>query len=180
MKKTKEQTYQELSKEYSDSEIAESFVFSSKLPETQQQSAEADFLKLRMAARENMSDDARLRSQLFTFKLSLRDYFSSPKFDEQFSFAQQIKRYISITGRSNNEIADNLNVHKTKLSRLVNGKEKPNTELMYRLERHSEGEIPAYYWWRLLAKELEYKLKTDHNKREEEASKVSNPLSLRA
>ena len=77
-------------------------------------------------------------------------------------------------------IADNLNIHPTKLSRLINGKENPNIELMYRLEEHSGGELPAFYWWRLHAKELEHKIRTDLEKKLEEAKKVKNALHIRA
>jgi plasmid maintenance system antidote protein VapI len=177
----KEDVYRELSEQYSDGEIAESLVFSSELGNAEQQrEAHGEFLKLRLTARENMSEGARLRSDLYAFKLSLQDYFRSKKFVPEFSFAQQAKRYISLTNRSNSEIADNLAIHKARLSRIVNGKENPNTELMYRLEQHSGGEIPAHYWWRLFARELEYKLRTDHRKKQEEADRVNNPLSLRA
>ncbi|CAH1000960.1 hypothetical protein LEM8419_01971 [Neolewinella maritima] len=175
----KDKLYRELSEQYSEEELAESFVFSSELTDPEEQrEAHAEFLKLRLAARENMDEGAQLRSKLYAFKLSLQDYFQTKKFVQEFSFGQQAKRYIAITNRSNSEIASNLDIHKARLSRIVNGKEHPNTELMYRLERHSGGEIPAYYWWRLLARELEYKLRTDHRKKQEEADRVNNPLSL--
>lgn len=176
----KDSLYQELKEQYSDEEIAESLVFSSELPDTEQREVHAEFLQLRLASRANMSEEAKIRSNLFTLKLAIQDYFRTKKFDPQYSFAEQFKRYISITKRSNGEVAKNLGVHKTRLSRIVNGKENPNTELMYRLDKHSGGEIPAYYWWRLYARELEYMIRTDHTKKAEEASKVMNPLSLRA
>ena len=51
---------------------------------------------------------------------------------------------------------------------------------MYRLEEHSGGELPAFYWWRLYSKELEHKIRTDLEKKLEEAKKVKGSLPVRA
>ena len=97
----------------------------------------------------NMDESDILTANLIKIKLRIKDYFKRSKFEEKFSFSNQLKEYIKITKRSNKEIAENLNIHQTKLSRIINGKENPNIELMYRLEEHSSGELPAFYWWRL-------------------------------
>ena len=70
--------------------------------------------------------------------------------------------------------------HPTKLSRILNEKENPNIELMYRLGKHSDGELPVHYWWRLFSRQLENKIKTDLEKKLDEASKVKGHLDIRA
>jgi len=85
-----------------------------------------------------------------------------------------------VINRTNKEFAEDLDVHQTKFSRILNGRENPNIDLMYRLEEHSSGEIPAHHWWRLYSLELEHKIKTDLGRKIEESKKVKNQIKLRA
>ena len=179
MKKS-EKIYKELSEKYTDEEIAESFVFNEDLNPEEQKKVDEEFRRIRMERLKNMSESDILTANLIKIKLRIKDYFKRSKFEEKFSFSNQLKEYIKITKRSNKEIAENLNIHQTKLSRVINGKENPNVELMYRLEEHSGGELPAFYWWRLYSKELEHKIRTDLKKKLEEAKKVKGSLPVRA
>lgn len=172
--------YDELSKDYSDSELADSFIFSVELPEGEAQEAHKEFLKLRFDRLKSMSEAEILAAKLFVFKLQLQKYFKREKFETDFSFSSGLKKYVELTGRTSTEIAKNLCIHKTKLSRLTNGRENPNIDLMYRLEEHSSKEIPAFYWWRLYSRELEHKIRTDYAKKMVEAGKVRDALDLRA
>ena len=126
-----------------------------------------------------MSESEILFGNLMRIKLRMQDYFKRNKYENQYSFSKQLKEYIDIINRTNKEFADNIDIHKTKLSR-INGKENPNIELMYRLEEHSNGELPAHFWWRLYSRELEHKIKTDLEKKIEEAKKVKDSIKLRA
>lgn len=178
MKKSK--VYDALNKQYTDEELADSFIFSVDLPKAEERVIQEEFLKLRFERLNAMSVEEKISADLFAFKLRLKNYFNLKKFDNDFTFSNQLKKYVQISRRSHADIASNLGIHKTKLSRLINGREKPNIELMYRLEEHSSKEIPAFYWWRIYARELEFKIKTDYTKMKAEASKVENPLKLSA
>ena len=178
--KNKVEVYNELKQDYTEEEVAETFIFNAELSGQEQKEAHQEFVRLRMESLSNLSPTEKLRSNLFAFKLKMQRYFLSKEFNQDYTFAQQLKTYIELTNRSHAEIAENLSVHKTRLSRIVNGRERPNTDLMYRLEKHSDGEIPAAYWWRLFAKESENSIRTDDAKREEESGKVKNPLQLSA
>lgn len=180
MKKDKKQVYEELLQHYGEEEVASSFVASEELPTEAQTEVHKDFLAKRMESLQRLSGDQRLRSELFAFKIQLEDYFKTDRYQEEYSFGSQLKKYIAIVGRTQTEVSNNLSIHKARLSRIINGKENPNPELMYRLQKHSSGAIPAFYWWKLLAKELEYQIKTDKEKMQEESAKVTNPISLRA
>ena len=54
-----------------------------------------------------------------------------------------MKEYIRVVKKTRREIADDLAIHYTKLSRIINDKEEPNIELSYRLEKHSGNLISA-------------------------------------
>ncbi|MEM7575528.1 MAG: hypothetical protein AAF433_21670 [Bacteroidota bacterium] len=179
-KNNKEKLYEDLNKKYTDEELIDSYIFSVDLPKEEQKKIDEEFIRLRFERLKSMTEEEVVSSNLFTFKLKLRKYFKSNKFDHEFTFSKKLKEYIEISKRSNSEIAKNLGLHKTKLSRLINDREKPNIDLMYRLEEHSSKEIPAFYWWRIHARELEFEIRTDHEKRAIEAKKVENPLDLRA
>lgn len=178
--KTSKEIYEELRKKYTDEEIVDGFVFNETLSPSEQKEVEEEFLKLRLARLKQMSPHDLLVSNLIQMKILIQQYLKNNIYNETFSFSNQLRKYIKVTQRSNKEIAKNLAVHPTKLSRIINGKEHPNVELMYRLEKHSDGELPAHYWWRLYAKELEDNIKTDLQMKLEEAAKVKNTLQIRA
>lgn len=173
--------YDELSKTYTDEEIVESFVFNDdSLGAEEQKQVDEEFRALRLNQLKNMTDSERIYGRLMKFKLRLKDYLSSNDFKEDYSFPKQLKRYLEVINKTNKELAEDLGIHQTKLSRLINGRDYPNVDLMYRLEEHSSGEIPAHHWWRVYSLELEHKIKTDLHKKIEESKKVKNQIVVRA
>jgi transcriptional regulator with XRE-family HTH domain len=179
MSKKNEPTYEKLRKALSDEEIAESYVLRSTMTEEEKSQAEAEFKKLRMQRLKSMSDEQVLQSELMRMKLLMKDYFKQNIFLPSFSFASQLKKYIALLNVSHTKFASDINIHKTKLSRIINSKENPNIELMYRLEIHSGAMIPATYWYRLFSKEIEEEIKTDQEKRAIESEKVKNELKFK-
>lgn len=178
--KSNKEIYEELSKKYSDEELVEGFVFNETLDDKEQKKAEEDFRKLRLERLNNKSAQEILVGKILQMKFLLQDYFKSNNYDPSYSFPNQLRTYINITTKSNKEIAENLDIHPTKLSRILNNKENPNIELMYRLEIHSDGVLPVHYWWRLHSRAFEHKIKTDMEKRLNEAKKVKGQLDIRA
>ena len=179
MKKS-DKIYEEVSKKYTDEEIVEGFVFNESLSASEQKEVDEEFRKIRLERLKSMTDQERLVSNLWRLKYQIKMYLESGDYKEEYSFANQLRRYIEVTQRNNKEIAEDLGIHPTKLSRILHGRENPNVELMYRLEKHSSEEIPAYYWWRLYSRELENTIRTDLSKKVSEASKVKNALEVRA
>ncbi|MFK8164975.1 MAG: helix-turn-helix domain-containing protein, partial [Lewinella sp.] len=112
--------------------------------------------------------------------IKLQNYFSQEVYTDQFSFANQLNVYIDITGLKKKDFADNISLHPTKLSRLVKGVDSPNIDLMFRLAIHSNDEIPAFYWWRLYARELEDSIRKDIKRKVEETEKVKSSMKFRA
>ncbi|MEM6397164.1 MAG: hypothetical protein AAF741_12515 [Bacteroidota bacterium] len=173
-----EPTYDELRRKYTKEEIAESYVFRGSMSTAEKQEADEEFKRLRLEQLKSMSDDQVLQSELMRMKLLIKDYLDQSLFIEEFSFANQLKRYVSVAEKSMIEFSEDIGIHKTKLSRLVNNREKPNEELMYRLEHHSGGMIPATYWFRLFTRMQENAIKNNQEKRISEAKKVKNQLSF--
>ena len=180
MKKS-EKIYKELSKVYTDEEIVENFVFNDdSLSEEEQRKADKEFRELRLSQLKNLTESEILYGNLMKLKLRIRSYLVENKYQEEYTFSNQLKLYSQIINKSNKDFAEDLDIHQTKFSRIVNGKENPNVDLMYRLEEHSSGEIPAHHWWRLYSLELEHKIKTDLERKITESKKVKNPIELRA
>lgn len=179
MSKKQEPKYEELSKQYTDEEIAESFVFRSTLSKAEKQAADEELRKLRFEALKSMSDEQILQGELIRMKLLMQDYFIQPEYLNEFSFANQLKRYIHLLNKSMVAFATDIGIHKTKLSRVINEKENPNVDLMYRLEHHSDYMIPATYWYKLHSRKLEEEIRKNDEKRSVEYKKVKNRLSFK-
>jgi len=175
----KEPNYDKVKTRLSDEEIVDSFIFRSDLSEKEKTIADEEFLRLRLKKLKEMSDDQILHSELIRMKLLMKDYFQQNIFEDSFSFSSQLKKYIELLKKTHIEFANDIDIHKTKLSRIINNRENPNVELMYRLETHSGKLIPANYWYKLHAKKLEQEIKINKDKRKEEAKRVKNKLKFK-
>lgn len=179
MSKEKEPTYEDLRKKYSDEEIAESFVFRSTMNAAEQAEADQEFRKIRFELLKNMSDEQVLHGELLRTKYLMKDYFNQDLFLEEYSFSNQLRKYISLLNRNMADFASDVGIHKTTLSRILNDRENPNIDLMYRLEQHSGKMIPATYWYKLHSRKLEEEIKRNDEKRTEEYKKVKNELKFK-
>lgn len=175
-----EEIYQQLREEFSDEEIAAGYVFPDDLDQSEKEEIEEEFKKLRLKALRERTEEQRLLAEIMRMKLLMRDYFERSGYEEEFSFSKQLENYLKILGRSQKEFAEEVDLHPTKLSRLLNDRENPNVELAYRLETHCGSIIPAIYWWKLHAKKIEEDVRTDQERRKIESEKVRNQLRFRA
>lgn len=175
-----ERIYLELRKHLTDQEIAESYVFPADLEQQEKESIEAEFRALRLKSLQESSDEQKLLAALMRMKLLIKDYLEHSDFEQEFSFARQLEAYIKIIGRSHKDFANEIDLHPTKLSRLLSGRGNPTNELVYRLEKHCGNIIPAIYWWKLYAKQLEDVIRKDELLRNLEWNKVKNNLKFRA
>ena len=175
-----EKIYQQLREECSDEEIAAAYVFPDDLDQREKEEIEEEFKKLRLKALRERTEEQRLLAEIMRMKLLMRDYFERSGYEEEFSFSKQLENYLKILGRSQKEFAEEIDLHPTKLSRLLNDRENPNVELAYRLEIHCGSIIPAIYWWKLHAKKIEEDVRTDQERRKIESEKVRNQLRFRA
>jgi plasmid maintenance system antidote protein VapI len=175
-----ENIYEHLREEFSVEEIAGAYLFPEDLKQNEKIEIEEEFKKLRSKALLERTEEQRLLAELMRMKLLMRDYFERSSFESAFSFSKQLEQYIKILGRSHKEFAEDIDLHPTKLSRLLNDRENPNIELTYRLETHCGNIIPAVYWWKLYAKRIEEDVRTDSDRRQTERGRVRNQLRFSA
>lgn len=168
--------YQKLRKEFSDEEIVEGYLLPADSNPSELSDVETEFRTLRFKMLNKRTEQQRLLAELMRMKLLIHDYFEEGLFQQEFSFSKQLELYIRILGRSQKDFSEEIDLHPTKLSRLLNDREAPNTALAFRLEKHCGNIIPAVYWWNLHAKRIEEDVRTDSSRREMEREKVKNHL----
>ncbi len=176
----KKDWYKELRKKYTDKEIAESFVLPLNLDPEEEAEMNEEMRALRMKMLREMTEKDRIFSDLMRLKLQMEDYTEEDAYAPAESFGHYLQEYLRIIGKTRKALAEDLSLHYSRLSRILNDKEEPNIEITYRLEKHSGELIPAVLWWKILAKRQEYLIRKDDDKRAEEAKKVKNAFQFRA
>jgi len=175
-----EKTYKELKKKYSDKEIADSMLIPQDLTDEEKTKANKELAAFRMKLLKKQTEDKRIYTDLLRFKYLMEDYITENVFDKDKSFGKHLEEYVRILKRTKKRLSEDLDIHYTRLSRIINDREEPNIELMYRLEKHSADLIPALYWWKLVTKKQEHIIKEDKKTRKKEGSKVKNAVKFRA
>ena len=178
--KKHEKIYKRLRKTYSDEEIADSMLIPADLTEAEKKKANKELMEFRLKLIREQTDEQRIFSELMRFKYLMEDYVNKETYTEEKNFGKQLEEYVRILKRTKKKISEDLGVHYTRLSRIINGREEPNIELTFRLEKHSGELIPALLWWKLITKKQEYYIKIDKQTRKKEGAKVKNAIEFRA
>ena len=177
-----EAVFQEVSTYLSPEEIVQSYVFPpaqgrSEAERQQQEELVRKYLQRKAA---ELSDTDRLLNALMEFKVKLHRYLTATNtFDPDYTFGKQLKRYLKIIDRNQSEFARNVQLHRSRMSRILNDKEAPSIDLMYRIEQHCDHFIPATYWFGLHTRKLTYDMQRDTERRNAEFQKVTNGLELK-
>lgn len=171
-----EDIYQELRKKYTDEEIAASMLIPADLTKKDREEADRQMRAIRMEKLRNMTEEDRILSDVMRLRFQMEAYVKKEKFSFAKTFGKYLEEYIRILKKSRREIAEDLSIHYTKLSRIINDKEEPNVELSYRLEKHSGNLIKAITWWKLIVKKQEFVISADDKTRSIEQDKVKNYL----
>lgn len=171
-----EEIYQKLKEQYSDQEIADSMLIPADLTAEEKQSLAEEMKAIRMQKLREMTEEDRILSDVMRLRFQIESYIAENGFSFQQTFGKYLEEYVRILKKTRREIADDLSIHYTKLSRIINDKEEPNVELTYRLEKHSGNLISAKHWWKLIVKKQEFIISQDEETRKEEQQKVKNPL----
>jgi plasmid maintenance system antidote protein VapI len=168
----------QLSKKYSDKELAESFVFRNKLTKKQKEAANKNLMAVRKKVQGQMTPEQILLTHLLQLRFQIEDYASIPTYNNKFSFGHFLKVYLKYLNKKNWEFASDINIHHTELSQIINNRRSPSDRFIIRLEIHSNKTIPAIAWYKLLEKEKEHMIATDSNIRKNESKFVKNKLHL--
>ena len=178
--KNYEKLYEELRKEYTDEEIATSMLIPKDLNIEEKEKANEELKAFRFKLLREKTEEQRIYSDLMRFKYLLEDYINNTDYSEDKNFGKQIEEYLRILKRTKKKLSEDLGIHYTRLSRIINEREEPNIELIYRLEKHSGELIPALLWWKLLMKKQEYFIRKDNQTRIKERAKVKDAIKFRA
>ncbi len=161
---------------YSEKELAEAFIFPRNASAKEKALADKDIAMVRMNLIRNMSDEQKLYGDILQLKYKLDEYVSSSAYSHKYTFGFFLAEYLRLLNKKRKDFAKEINLHETRLSRILNGVEEPNRQLIYRLEYHSSRLIPAISWWKLIEKGMEYILLNDVKTQNKEHSKVKNRL----
>lgn len=169
--------YQQLSKKYTDEEIAESFVFSIDLTKEEQQALQKEAYALRMKQRTAMSSEEEMYAALMQLKYQMISYIEQ-EYNAESSFSICLERYINIIRKTKNELAQDIGTSVSKLGKLLSGEKEPDRGFLFRLESHSNGLVPALLWWKLAMKKQEHEIERDEKERKEAYAKVKNSICI--
>lgn len=166
--------YKKLREQYTDEEIADFAMIPRQLSEVEAKQAREEFARFRMKRLEEVSDQDKILSGLLSIKYQIKSYVSSLEFEDSKSFGSFLMKYIELVDRKQKEFAEDIDIHPSRLNRILKGKERIGKKLAYRLEQHSGEIIPAIFWWKLMQKEVEEEILTEKEARELEKRHVKN------
>ena len=171
-----EKLYKKLKEKYSDGEIADSMLIPQDLTEKEKRELAKEMKEIRMQKLRETTEEDSILADVMRLRFQIEHYLKKENFSFEKTFGKFLEEYLRITKKSRKEIAEDLSVHYTKLSRIINDKEEPNVELSYRLEKHSGQLIKAELWWKLMIKKHEFIITQDQETRKKEQQKVKNAL----
>lgn len=169
--------YQKLSQKYTDEEIAESFIFPSNLSEEEQKEMHEEVRALRMNQRTAMTEQEKMYSALMQLKYQMTNS-TEQEYSTENDFSSYLTRYMTIVQKNQKDLAQDIGMAANKLSEILSDAKEPDRGMLFRLENHSGGLIPALLWWKLIVKKQEHEIKQDKKKRREEYAKVKNSIHI--
>lgn len=172
--KDNQEIYKALKSQYDEQELAENFYVAKKMTAEEQQASDEEISNIRKRMLQEMSSEDKIYSGLLGLKYQMQHHIEHGNYDPNKSVASFLKEYMTVLHKKQKDLAHDLDVHKTRLSRILNNRERLSIQLAYRLEIHSANLIPAILWWRLLQKEVEKEIKEDIEERNKEQAKVKN------
>lgn len=168
----------QLSKKNSSLELDESFnsldLFSKEELEKKLK-AFGEFLQKKRA---NYTEKEKKEIKLLHLKYQMQDYVSTPKYDRSKHFGYFLQQYIEMLNKKNKEFASDIHIKPTELSQLINRHRNPNDKILIRLELHSNKNIPAYFWYRIVEKEREHEIINNKDLRKQELKYVRNAIKI--
>jgi len=168
--------YQQLKKKYTNEEIADSIMIPADLSKKEQLDLAAEMKAIRFQKLSETTEEDRILADVMRLRFNIEAYLQKNTFLFDKTFGKYLEEYIRILKKSRKEIASDLALHYTKLSRIINDKEEPSIALCYRLEKYTGNLIQAKLWWQLLIKKQAFILEEDKVTRTEEQGKVKNAL----
>jgi hypothetical protein len=167
-----------LKHKYTDAELADSFVFRTKISSKDRQSMDVDLAAARKKVQAKTSVKDQYYAELLRLRFLMEDEIRTSAFNENNSFTSFLRKYIKLSYKAYKDFALDIGLNVTELSQILNNHRAPSDNTIIRLELHSSNFIPAKIWFRLLEKERLNKLDNDMLIREREAKYVKRKLKL--
>jgi plasmid maintenance system antidote protein VapI len=174
MKMKYDKIYRKLRTQFSDEEIVDSMLIPADLTEREKQELASEMKEIRMHRLGETTEEDRIMSDVMRLRFQMESYLNQGKFSFEKTLGKHLKEYIRIVKKTRRELAEDLSIHYTKLSRIINDKEEPNIELCYRLEKHSGNMIKTELWWKLIIRKQGFIISKDEGTRRVEQKKVRN------
>ena len=163
---------------YTPKELADSFVFRTKLTAKEKVEADKQLSEMRKKVQAKTTPQQELLARLLQLKYQMEDYSNNAPYDIKRSFGFFLREYLKSLKKRNKDFASDINIDETELSQILNRHRKPSEKVIIRLEIHSNKTIPAITWFKLLEKEKEHEILTDNRLRTVERKHVKNRLQL--
>jgi transcriptional regulator with XRE-family HTH domain len=163
---------------YTATELADSFVFRTKLTDKEKKESDMQLKEMRAKVQQGITPKQQLLSRIMQLKYQIEDYSNNAPYDINRSFGFFLREYLKSLNKKNKDFASDLDINETELSQILNKHRTPSEKLIIRLEIHSNKAIPAITWFRLLEKEREHQILTDNVIRKNESKHVKNRLQL--
>lgn len=165
-----------LENKYKASELAEAFVFRTKLSPKQKSIAAKQLKDARAKLSKKTTEAQRLQAAILQLRFQIEDCIQSSSYNVDLSFAYFLRRYIKLRYKANKDFAKDINIEETELSFILNNHRAPSEKTIVRIELQSG--IPALYWYKLVEKQKEHELEMDLVLRERESKYVKNRLKF--
>ncbi|HRI78124.1 MAG TPA: hypothetical protein PLR06_01205 [Cyclobacteriaceae bacterium] len=159
-------------------EMVDSFVFPIALSPEEKKIADRELNEARRKRQLNMTEHERLLLRLMQLRYRLENYIQQEPYDSKLGFSYFLNEYLNIVDKRRKEFANDIDIHETLLSQLMNNRREPNESIMVRLEIHSNNVIPAIHWLKLVEKSKEHDIRTNAKLRQKERRYVRNKLEL--
>jgi len=166
-------------KEYLDCEELDGLMLTRNLTRREQEKAKDELAKARKKVQSGLTDRDRLTAKILQFKLKLKDYLKKDDFDPNMRFSSCLVQYVHILDIKRRVFAEEIDMNETELSQVINKHRAPAEYLFIRLEIHSNNNIPAEWWYRLVEKENEHLISTNTRIRQEQRKHVHKKLQIK-
>ncbi len=168
--------YEELKKEYTDKEIVDSMLLPADLTKLEKKKLSSEMKEIRLNKLRETTEEQQVIADVMRLRFQIENYTMKSVFSFKNTFGIYLKEYIRIAKKSRREFSEDLAIHYTKLSRILNEKEEANIGFCYRLEKHSGNLIKAELWWKLIVLKQSFIISKDEKTRKDEYKKVKNVL----
>ena len=122
--------------------------------------------------KEPMTEEVRVGLAHFRVRFRIERSLENKTYDPAMTFGHFLKQYVDELEIKQKEFADQIGIDETLLSQLINGHRMPPDYLVIRLEIHSNNDIPADCWYKLVEREKGHFIRTDKEIRKIQAKYV--------